>query len=150
VFEYRINRKKADHHKINAPWSGKDEEERVWVHYSYYYYPDIELYLQIETGTWFFLDGSKWKAVQILPPRKKKEQMQNNYKVKLNYTGCNPTLLHRMNKAKYPPREKVPGKKNSMRKENKTRKTRTFYIPVDKSDLVACDIDNVEMSFHQN
>jgi hypothetical protein len=55
-----------------------------------------------------------------------------------------------MNKAKYPARDKIPGKKHSMMKEKSSRKTRIYYIPVNRSDLVAYEIDTVEMSFHQN
>jgi hypothetical protein len=80
VFEFKINKKRADHNKANAPRRRKDEEERVWVHYTYYYYPNIEIYEQLETGMWFFRDGPKWKAASILPGKLKKKRMQDTYK----------------------------------------------------------------------
>jgi hypothetical protein len=148
VFEYKITKKKADHNKANAP-RGRDEGE-IWVHYTYYYYPDIELYLQVETGIWFFREGQQWRSAALLPGKLKKMQMQTRYKVKLNYTGCNPTLLHRMNKTKFPARPRQKGKKHSMMKEKKRTRTHDFYIPVNRSDLVSYEIDHIEMNFYEN
>lgn len=152
MFKFKVNNnKKADrnNNKANAP-RRRFREEGIWVHYTYYYYPDIEIYFQIETGTWFYREGVKWKAVTVLPVKLKKKQMFSTYRVKLHYTGCNPTLLHNMNKAKYPARPKQSGKKNVMMKEKKKTRSRTFYIPVKRSDLVAYEIDHVDMNFHQN
>ena len=150
MFEYNINNKrKADHNKSNAS-RRKNEGERIWVHYTYYYYPDLEIYHQVETGIWFYMEGAQWRSVQVLPARLRKMQMQSTHKIKLHYTGCNPTLLHNMNKSKYPARLKSKGKKHSEMKEKKCSKTRCFYIPVKQSDLVAYDLDSVEMNFYQN
>ena len=149
MIEYINNSKRADHNKANAP-GRREEEDRIWVHYTYYYYPNIEVYLQVETGIWFYMEGSQWKAVQVLPGKLRQMQMQNTYKVKLHYTGCNPTLLHHMNKAKYTARPKCKGKKHSMMKEKKSTKTRGVYIPVNRSDLVAFEINTIEMNFNQN
>jgi hypothetical protein len=147
VLEYKINKKKADRNKSNAPRSR--EEREIWVHYTYYYYPNIEVYQQVETGMWFYQEGNQWRSVSELPVKLRRLQMHNTYKVKLHYTGCNPTLFHRTNKRRFPAMSGINSKKRSEIKDKKTR-TRSFYIPVNRSDLVAYDLDAVEMNFDQN
>jgi hypothetical protein len=36
--------------------------------YSYYYYPEANVYYRADTHTWFYLDGRNWRTVRQLPP----------------------------------------------------------------------------------
>jgi len=50
----------------------------------YYYFPDINIYFDINNSLFYYLSGSKWISNQYLPNKYSKYDLYNMYKVVIN------------------------------------------------------------------
>lgn len=50
----------------------------------YYYFPDINIYFDINSSVFYYLSGSKWISNQYLPSKYSKYDLYNMYKVVVN------------------------------------------------------------------
>lgn len=81
--------------------------------YSYYYYPDYEIYYRVETGTWFIRRNAIWVSYYILPMEYYFIRYPGCERVRLPYHGSKyPFAYHHKFKNAYPKHSKKSNKKN--------------------------------------
>ncbi|MDP2387737.1 MAG: hypothetical protein Q8M29_15295 [Bacteroidota bacterium] len=83
------------------------------VTYSYYYYPDYEIYYRVETGTWFIRRNFVWVSYAYLPSEYYFIHHSGYHRVMLPYHGSkHPFSYHNKFRSSYPKNVKVKSKKN--------------------------------------
>lgn len=81
--------------------------------YSYYYYPDYEIYYRAETGTWFIRRNYVWVSYPILPMEYHFIRYGGCERVLLPYHGAkHPFAYHHKFKNAYPKHYKEKAHKN--------------------------------------
>jgi len=69
----------------------------------YYYLPDIDVYYDINTGQYIYLNNNNWVRATALPPAYRNYDLYNGYKVVMtDYRGNAPYTNHATYRAKYP------------------------------------------------
>lgn len=71
--------------------------------YSYWYYPDIEVYFDINRKLYFYLHEGHWLDVMVLPPHIRARLGPH---VVLELGDDHPYVYHDTHRRKYPPRGK--------------------------------------------
>lgn len=65
----------------------------------FYYFPDINIYFDVNSSIFHYLSGSKWVSNQYLPSKYSKYDLYNMYKVVVN--GKQPWLQNKNHKKSY-------------------------------------------------
>lgn len=66
---------------------------------AYYYFPDLNIYYDINNTLYYYLSGSKWISAQYLPDKYRKTDFYSLYKVVLN--DSQPWLQNKVHKKEY-------------------------------------------------
>lgn len=72
-------------------------------YYSYWYYPDVEVYFDIHREVYFYFDAGRWVTVRVLPPHLHSHLGRH---VNLRMKHDRPWREHRHHKHRYPARNK--------------------------------------------
>ncbi|KGO91360.1 hypothetical protein [Flavobacterium subsaxonicum] len=79
----------------------------------YYYLPDIEVYYDINTAQYIYINNGNWVRASALPTVYKNYNLYNGYKVVVNdYRGTTPYVYYKDHKVKYPKGYKGKPQKN--------------------------------------
>ena len=80
------------------PWAPAHGRRAREARYRYYYYPSSGVYVNIQTGSYFYLNGGNWQVAMSLPSTVILDT--NNY-VSLELETDRPYLYYESHKAKY-------------------------------------------------
>ena len=67
---------------------------------NFYYFPDLNIYFDINSSLFYYLSGSKWISNQYLPSKYSKYDFYNMYKVVIN-DNSQPWLNNKTHKKEY-------------------------------------------------
>lgn len=87
---------------------------RSHVYYDYYYYPHAHVYYNVYTGYYFYLSGSSWISVRVLP---RHIHIDRQDRVRLKLRDKKPYLKNREHREKYRSRSKRKYNKRYDRRE---------------------------------
>jgi len=92
----------------HAPAYGR----RAQQHYSYHYYPDVEVYFDTGRGVYFYLSDGDWRVSAALPQRLRVRLGEH---VSIEMDSDKPYSKHAAHRDKYPPGQLKKKNKNKNR-----------------------------------
>ena len=79
--------------------------------HSYYFYPEIEVYFDINSSVYVYFSGNTWVRTQYLPKRCRGYNIRNGQRFLIDYRGMKPYTHFSQHKIKYKGKSYKKGKK---------------------------------------